>query len=55
VFRRIGWVEYVYPFDEVAQPSAGKLVGRIRPSAYTWLNKAKENWWEEFATTITII
>jgi hypothetical protein len=51
-FRRIGWVEFVYRFDEVDQ----KLIGTYTTgSAYSWLSKAKESWWEECATTVTIV
>jgi hypothetical protein len=44
-FRRIGWLEYVYHDP----------VGRYPFRPYEWLRDGKQKWWEEFATTVTIV
>lgn len=44
-FRRIGWLEYIYHDPETQYP--------FRP--YGWLRDGKQKWWEEYATTVTIV
>ncbi|KAH7394113.1 heterokaryon incompatibility protein-domain-containing protein [Phaeosphaeria sp. MPI-PUGE-AT-0046c] len=44
-FRRVGWVEYVYREGQVERSR----------SAYGWLRNGKQNWWEEYATIMTVV
>jgi hypothetical protein len=44
-FRRIGWVEYVHYDHRAEYPN----------SPYDWLRDGKQKWWDEYATTVTIV
>jgi hypothetical protein len=44
-FRRVGWVEYLHDENQLERSR----------DAYGWLRNGKQKWWDEYATTVTII